>query len=524
MPPDPTPAPLISLRAVTKAYPGILANDRIDLDVAAGEIHALLGENGAGKSTLVRIMAGVTQPDSGEIRWQGAPVSIADPAAARRLGIGMVFQHFTLFETLTVAENIVLGGGAKGLDGSGVSGASRRALAARIRDVAARYGLAVDPERHVHGLSVGERQRVEILRCLLQEPRLVILDEPTSVLTPQEAAALFETLRRLAGEGRGILFISHKLEEVRALCQRATVLRQGRVVAAADPRTTPASELARLMVGADVPAPARAEPVPTGGVRLAVSVPHLPPTTPHGRALSGIDIALRGGELLGIAGVAGNGQSELLELLAGERLAPSPESVRLDGRPVGRLGPAERRRLGLATVPEERLGRGAVGEMSLAENALLTAAGAGLVKGGLVDAAATGAFAENVIARYAVAARGPAAEAQSLSGGNMQKYIIGRELLREPKVVVGAHPTWGVDVGAAAAIHRALVSLKARGAAILLISEDLDELLALADRVAVISRGRLSAPVAAAAADRGRLGELMAGLGAAPGREAAHAA
>ncbi|MBL8661279.1 MAG: ABC transporter ATP-binding protein [Candidatus Odyssella sp.] len=498
----PTP-PLIRLSGIVKAYPGCLANDRIDLSVAAGEIHALLGENGAGKSTLVKIMAGVVSPDAGEIRWQGAPVAIEGPAAARRLGIGMVFQHFTLFESLTVTENVALAAGTKGRD--------RKALAGRIAELAARYGLAVDANRHVHHLAVGERQRVEILRCLLEEPRLIVLDEPTSVLTPQEAEALFATLRMLAAEGRGILFISHKLDEVRALCQRATILRGGKRVGECDPRAESAASLARLMVGSDVTPARRGAPKAPGGEMLALAKLDLAPADPHGVPLHAIDLTVRAGEIVGIAGVAGNGQSELLAAVTGERLAPE-HAVRIAGVPAGRRASSYRRKLGLAVIPEERLGRGAVAEMSLAENAVLTAADQGLVSGGMVQSRAAAAYAKAVIERFGVVARGAGAAADSLSGGNLQKFILGREMLQNPKLLVAAHPTWGVDVGAAAAIHRALLALREAGAAILIVSEDLDELLAISDRVAAICGGRLSPVVPAEEAGRERLGQWMSGL------------
>ncbi len=495
--------PLIELRGITKAYPGCIANDRIDLAVGPGEVHALLGENGAGKSTLVKIMYGVVSPDEGELRWQGQAVTIDGPAAARRLGIGMVFQHFTLFETLTVAENVELGGSRR---------VDRRALAAKITEVAGRYGLAVDPARRVHNLSVGERQRVEIVRCLLEEPKLIILDEPTSVLTPQEADALFATLRLLAAEGRGVLFISHKLDEVRAVCTRATVLRAGKRVAGCDPRQESAASIARLMVGADVPEAKRGAARAPGAARLELTKLSWTPADPHGVPLRGLDLTINGGEIFGIAGVAGNGQTELLAAISGEATVGEPGAVRIGGKPVGRLGPAARRKFGLAVIPEERLGRGAVAEMSLTENSLLTAADEGLVRRGLVSGAAAERYARRVIGDFNVVARGPGAEARSLSGGNLQKYILGREILRKPTLLVAAHPTWGVDIGAAAAIHRALIGLRDAGAAILLISEDLDELLAITDRIAVISKGRLSPAGATVSAERGQLGEWMSGM------------
>ncbi|HEX7006950.1 MAG TPA: ATP-binding cassette domain-containing protein, partial [Alphaproteobacteria bacterium] len=370
------PAPRLELRGITKVFPGCLANDSIDLSVMPGEIHALLGENGAGKSTLVKIIYGVLEADRGSLFWEGRATTITSPAAARALGIFMVFQHFTLFETLTVAENIAL---------AARDGREAAALTARLPEVSERYGLSLDPRRYVHDLSVGERQRVEIVRCLLQEPRLLVMDEPTSVLTPQEVLRLFETLRRLAADGCSILYISHKLEEIQALCHRATVLRQGRVVGECDPQRESTATLARMMVGADLPPPTRAAVTRPAGDVLVVKGLTLPPDDPFGTRLDDIRLAVAAGEIVGIAGVAGNGQKELLSALSGERLAPGPGAILIDGRPAGRLGPAERRSLGLAVVPEERIGRGAVGELDLADNTLLTAYGRGLVRLGLID-------------------------------------------------------------------------------------------------------------------------------------------
>ncbi len=502
-PPIPESPPLIALRGIRKTYPGIVANDGIDLAMSAGEIHALLGENGAGKSTLVKIMAGIVRPDSGEIVWRGEPVRLDSPAAARRLGIGLVFQHFTLFETLTVTENIMLAAAAR-TDG--------KAVAARIAGLSSRYGLAVEPDRYVHDLSVGERQRVEILRCLSEEPQLVILDEPTAVLTPGEIASLFATLGRLAAEGHGILFISHKLEEVRTLCQRATILRAGRRVATCDPRRESTETLARHMVGSEPPPLPRRAAHDRGPERLRLNRLDLPPAAPHEVPLEGLDLTVRAGEILGIAGVAGNGQSELLKAIDGERAVTAPESIRIDGVAAGRLGPAARRKLGMAIIPEERIDRGAVGEMSLAENAVLTAAGAGLVENGIVRADRARRYAANVIEEFSIAAPGPEAAARNLSGGNLQRFILGREILRRPKLLVAAHPTRGLDIVATASVQRALVELCERGTAILIVSEDLDELLALCDRIIVISKGRFSPSVPAARADRGAIGAWMSGL------------
>ncbi|WP_207479238.1 ABC transporter ATP-binding protein [Arenibaculum pallidiluteum] len=497
------PVPRLEARGITKGFPGTLANDHVDLVLDPGEIHALLGENGAGKSTLVKIIYGVLKADSGTLLWEGRPVTIASPADARRLGIGMVFQHFSLFESLTAAENIALG-----LD----SAPRPRDLAARIREVSKRYGLDVDPDRHVFSLSVGERQRVEILRCLLQEPKLLIMDEPTSVLTPQEVSRLFETLRQLADEGVTILYISHKLEEIRSLCTQATVLRGGRIVGAVDPRTVSARTLAEMMIGGDLVVPAH-EPVESAHApRLVVRNLSSTSDDPFATELRDVSFEVRAGEILGIAGVAGNGQAELLAALSGESTTAA-DHVEIEGQAAGHLGPRARRALGLAFVPEERLGRGAVPEMTLAENAILGgAASRGLVRSGVIDGQGARAFADRIIDLFKVATRGHGAEARSLSGGNLQKFIIGREILNKPRLLVAAAPTWGVDAGAAAAIHQALIDLAADGAAVLVVSQDLDELFALCDRIAVMFHGRLSHPQPVGQTSVEQIGLLMGGL------------
>ncbi|MFL6547211.1 MAG: ABC transporter ATP-binding protein [Povalibacter sp.] len=473
----------LSLHGITKQYPSVLANDRVDLQIADGEIHALLGENGAGKSTLMKIVYGVVQPDAGRIEWEGRTVEIPNPAAARELGIGMVFQHFSLFETLTVAENISLA-----LD----SRQKPAQLANQIREVSEGYGLPVDPNRRVHSMSVGERQRVEIVRCLLQSPRLLIMDEPTSVLTPQAVRMLFGTLRRLAAEKVSILYISHKLDEVRELCDSATVLRSGRVSGNANPRAETNASLARMMVGGEIPE-CVLKPKSPGETRLQLNQLSMPSDDPFGTALHSLELQVRAGEIVGIAGVSGNGQRELLAAISGEMLAPTANSVVIAAKPAGKLTPALRRKLGLTFVPEERLGRGAVPDMSLADNALLTAHSAGLVNHGIVSTSAAREFARATIASFEVKAGSDQAPANSLSGGNLQKFIVGREVRLAPSVMVVAQPTWGVDVGAAQRIRQALIDLRDAGTAVLVISEELDELYSICDRLAVLSGGRLSA-------------------------------
>ncbi|WP_313202221.1 ABC transporter ATP-binding protein [Pseudomonas sp.] len=501
-----TPAHLrLELRAITKRYPGTLANDRVDLRIAAGEIHALLGENGAGKSTLMKIIYGVTRPDAGQLWWEGRPLQVDEPGQARRLGIGMVFQHFSLFETLTVAQNIALALGREA--------GSPKQLAPRIREVSQRYGMALEPERLVHSLSIGERQRVEIVRCLMQDIKLLILDEPTSVLTPREVEQLFVTLRTLAAEGCSILFISHKLNEVRALCHNATVLRAGRVSGACVPADCSDLQLARLMVG-DAEGLEASYPKRAGGLpRLRVDDLSWRNQDPFGTSFEHLRLEVRSGEIVGIAGVAGNGQDELLALLSGETRLPASERERisLDNQPMAHLHPDARRALGLAFVPAERLGHGAVPDMSLADNALLTAFQQGLVERGLVRSGKVRALAEQIIQRFAVKAPDAQATARSLSGGNLQKFILGREILQNPRLLVAAHPTWGVDVGAAAAIHRALIALRDAGAAILVISEDLDELLQISDRIGALCSGRLSPLKATDDTHSVEVGSWMAG-------------
>ncbi len=493
--------PRLELRHVTRRFGPLVANDDVALVVQPGEIHAVLGENGAGKSTLMKVIYGALRPDEGELLWDGRAVSPKSPHDARALGIAMVYQHFSLFETLTVAENVWLGlSGGKGL----------AEVAAGVRAKAAEYGLELEPERHVHTLSVGERQRVEIVRALLCEPRLLILDEPTSVLTPQAVEKLFVTLRKLAATGCSILYISHKLDEILSLCRACTVLRAGRVVGTCDPARESTGSLSRLMIGAEPPRVERRTSHP-GEVALEVRGLHLPRLHRFGVPLDGISLALRAGEVLGVAGVSGNGQAELLAAISGEDARAEPGAVRLSGRPVGRLGARERRKLGLHFVPEERLGRGAVPGLSLASNLLLTRSEA-LRAFGWIDRGALRRQTERIIGRFTVRASGPAAVARSLSGGNLQKYIMGREIDAVPRVLVVAQPTWGVDVGASAQIRSELLALRDAGCAVLLVSEELDELFEVADRLQVIARGRLSPSVPTEAATVELIGEWMSGL------------
>lgn len=504
--------PLLSLRGISKSYGAIQANQEIDLDVAPRSIHAILGENGAGKSTLMKLIYGVEQPDDGTAAWEGEPLSLASPAEARRKGIGMVFQHFSLFETLTVAENIQL-----------VVPGRKVELTERIRTLGRDFGLEIDPLAHVHALSVGERQRVEIIRCLMTNPKLLILDEPTSVLPPQLVDKLFDTLRRLRDGGVSILFISHKLEEIRAICDQATILRGGRVTGNVDPREHDAHELARMMIGRDMPEPIPALPLSGGERRLEIIGLDHTPDDPFAVPLTNISLTVRAGEILGIAGISGNGQSELAALISGETVLGREQRDRIFmmDRDVGTLDPAARRKLGLAFVPEDRLGRGAVPEMPLLLNSLLTAHPLKLLKRGLINRARASAFTRDCIREYDVRTPGPDAEAGSLSGGNLQKFIVGREIMLAPKLLFVAQPTWGVDISAASAIRQRLIALRNNGMAILVISEELEELFELSDFIQVLHHGTLSPPLLARNTKPEEIGRYM--IGAEPAGEKAFA-
>ncbi|MES2932848.1 MAG: ABC transporter ATP-binding protein [Pseudomonadota bacterium] len=492
----------LELQNITKRYPAVVANDGINLVVQAGEIHAVLGENGAGKSTLMKIIYGAVKPDAGCVVWNGQAVQIANPATARQLGIAMVFQHFSLFDTLTVAENIALGL---------PKNTRLDQLEKEITATANQYGLPLEPQRHVHTLSVGECQRVEIVRALLAKPQLLILDEPTSVLTPQAVSKLFETLRQLAAEGCSILYISHKLDEIRALCHTCSVVRGGKNTGTCDPRQESAAGLSRMMIGAEPPAMRHVEKV-AGAKMLAVNHLSLPKSHPFATKLSAISFDLYAGEILGIAGVSGNGQQELLAALSGEDTRASADAILLQGTPVGHEGPGKRRMLGLGFVPEERLGRGAVPEMSLANNILLSLQNPSTLRHGFIRVGALAKTAAAVIDRFKVKSGGAQALARSLSGGNLQKYIVGREVMREPKVLIVAQPTWGVDVGAAAQIRAELLALRDAGCALLVISEELDELFEISDRLVVIAKGRLSPSIKTADATVNLIGQWMSGL------------
>jgi simple sugar transport system ATP-binding protein len=504
-----TATELLRVEGVTKAYPGVVANSDVSFAISEGEVHALLGENGAGKSTLVKMIYGLVKPDSGRMMFRGQPYHPSEPRAARTAGVAMVFQHFSLFDALSVAENVALGM---------ENPPPMKELSGRIRAVSTEYGLPLDPGRMVGDLSAGERQRVEIIRCLLQDPKLLIMDEPTSVLTPQEVDILFKTLRQLSAEGTAILYISHKLEEIRALCDEATILRRGKVVATCTPREVSAREMAELMVGATLTPPARAG-TPKGEVALEVRGLSVASPIPFGTSLKDVSFSVARGEVLGIAGVAGNGQDELLLALSGE--LPSPAgAVRIAGRDAGAVGPNGRRAAGLVAAPEERLGHAAAPDMTLVENALLSGlVRKGLARRGFIDWGATEAFAAGIVKEFDVRTPGTHVAARALSGGNLQKFVVGRELSQAPTVIVINQPTWGVDAAAAASIRQAILDRAAEGAAVVVISQDLDELLEIADNFAAMNEGRLTPvrPVQGLTMDQ--IGLMMGG---AHGMEVAH--
>jgi len=505
------PAPLaIEMTGVTKRFGGVVANDNVDFAARAGEVHALVGENGAGKSTLMSIVAGLYRPDSGRLSVAGQAVQFRSPRDAIAHGVGMVYQHFMLVDSFTVAENAMLGQDGQGrrLDPAAVERDLRR--------IGDRYGLRVDPRARVWQLSVGEQQRVEIVRLLYRGARILIFDEPTAVLTPQEAAELVRTLRGMAAEGLCIVFISHKLDEVLAVADRITTMRRGRVVATVDPVAIDRRSLARMMIGRELqPADVRGHLLtPARAERPVLELRALRATGDRGLpALAGIDLTVRAGEILGIAGVAGNGQRELAEAITGLRSATNGQ-VLIDGRDLTNRPARAIARAGVAHVPEDRLGTGLVSGLDVAANAILRDyRRPPLARGPFLLGRSIAAFVDRLIARYDVKTSGQAARLRDLSGGNQQKLLLARELSGRPRLLVAVHPTRGVDIGATETIHRLLREQRASGLATLLISEDLDEVLDLADRVAVLCEGRIMGIVDAATADRDEIGLLMAGIG-----------
>ncbi len=495
----------LEMRQITKRFPGVLANDHVDFDVRAGEIHALLGENGAGKSTLMKILYGLYQPDEGDIFINGKRVAIQSPTDAIRHGIGMIHQHFMLVETVTVAENVALGLRAPHEPLLDLATVSRR-----IVELADRYGLQVDPGAVIHDLAVGERQRVEIIKALYRGAALLILDEPTAVLTPQEVEDLFQIFRHMAEEGHALIFISHKMNEIFALTDRVTVLRDGRVIGTKRTKETNKRELARMMVGREVLFTREKKPIQPGEVRLklehvnVVGKNHLP-------VLKDISFEVRSGEILGVAGVSGNGQRPLAESIVGLQHIASGH-VYIEGKEVTHYPPAEMYKIGLSYIPEERMHDGVIKDFSVADNAILQDhERPPFSRGIFLNFKAIEDHARELVRTFRIKTPGLKTPVKNLSGGNIQKLILARELSRGPRVLIAAQPTRGVDIGATEYIHARLLEQREQGLATLLISEDLDEVKALSDRIMVLYRGEIMGIVEAEKVTIEELGLMMAG-------------
>ena len=497
---------LLEMRGVTKRFPGVVANNNIDLDVRYGEVHTLLGENGAGKSTLVKILFGLYQADEGEILLRGKPIDIDSPSAAIDSRVGMIHQHFMLVPTLTVCENVALG-----------TTSDRRpftdleSVATRISDISNEHGLAVDPSVKVEHLSVGER-RVEIIKALYRDAELLVLDEPTAVLTPKEVEDLFLILRRMADSGKGLIFISHKLREVMSLSDRITVLRDGEVVGETTPSATNRQELAQMMVGRDVRLTPDLPEIKLGAKRLALS-----DLTVIGDnetvAVNKVSFDIHAGEILGIAGVSGNGQRELAEAIAGLREIEPGSSIELDNSDVTLCSTHERREKGLGFIPEERIPDGAIPDFTVSENLVLVNHGdENFTKRGLFSFDSIRSHNAELVSDFDVKTPSIETPTSSLSGGNIQKVILARELSAKPTFLLACQPTRGVDIGAAEYIHNRLIEQRDIGTATLLISEDLDEVIGLSDRIAVMYEGEIISIVSGEDAERNKIGLLMAGV------------
>jgi ABC-type uncharacterized transport system ATPase subunit len=496
----------LEMKGITKLFPGVVANDRVDFDVRAGEVHALLGENGAGKSTLMKVLYGMYEPDEGEIRLNGEAVSIDSPTDAIDQGIGMIHQHFMLVDTLTVTENVALG-----LPSSRGPLTDPERVAERIRELGDIYGLDVDPDAYIWQLAVGQRQRVEIIKALYRGAALLILDEPTAVLTPQEVDEFFVTLRQMVKDGHAVIFISHKLHEVLAISNRVTVLRDGKRVDSCETAGCTKADLARMMVGREVILkPERAE-VQRGDVRLAIKNLHAE-SDREMPALRGVDLELYSGEILGLAGVSGNGQRELAEVITGLRPATQGQIV-LEGKDVTGQLPGALTEEKLAYIPEERMKDGVIKEFTVAENEILRDHGRQpFARNGFQNLRVIAEFADRLIEGFQIKTPSRDTQVKNLSGGNIQKVVLARELSREPRVLIAAQPTRGVDIGATEYVHSVLLEEREKGNAILLISEDLDEIMGISDRIAVIFEGRIMDVVDAELATPEQLGLLMAGV------------
>ena len=489
--------------AINKEFGSVRANNDISINVKSSQIHALLGENGAGKSTLVKIIYGLLQPDSGSMTFLNKEFSPKSPKDARALGVGMVFQHFSLFEPLTAFENIILG-----LDKE----LGEKELSASVIKLSESYGLEVNLSSFIGDLSAGERQRVEIIRALIQKPKLLIMDEPTSVLTPFECESLFRTLKKLASEGTSILYISHKLKEIADLCDTASVLRKGELVGEYDPKKMTAKELGEIMVGQSLFEPKRPVATNKNDRVLALTTNEVKPDTQFGVTLKNIDLEVYQSEILGIGGVAGNGQEELMQILTGEKIDQSVSLKYMDND-IQMLNPRERREMGLAFAPEERLGHAAVANLNLLENSLITDPKKRFLKKmGFINFVELNLYTNEIIEKFNVKTTGASALASSLSGGNLQKFVVGRELGQKPSLFVVNQPTWGVDALSAANIRQAIVEIANMGAAIILISQDLDEILEISNKVAFLNNGNLSRPTNTADIKSDEIGAIMGGI------------
>jgi simple sugar transport system ATP-binding protein len=497
---------LLEMNGITKRFPGVLANDNIDFDVRAGEVHALFGENGAGKSTLMRVLYGFYQADSGKVYLDEKQVSIGSPAAAISLGIGMIHQHFMLVPTLTVAENVSLG-----LKSTRGPLKDIRRVSARIEELSSLYGLDVKPSALIWQLSVGERQRVEIIKALYRQSRLLVLDEPTAVLTPREVDDLFRVLKKMASEGCGLVFISHKIREVLALSDRITVLRAGKRIATVPASEVTGEQLAEMMVGRQIGAEGLSLDASSGEVRLKVR--DLLVRGDRGTdAVRGLSLDVRAGEIVGIAGVSGNGQRELGEAVAGLR-PPLRGSIQIDGVELAGKKAAAARGVGLGYVPEERMRDGVIGDFTVAENLMLVDSDKrACVRFGFLRRASVRARAKELVTMFDVRTPGIDTPTRNLSGGNIQKLILARELSGQPKVLLVAQPTRGIDVAAARYIHERLREEAAKGIAVVVISEDLDEVIALSNRIMVMYEGVIIGEANPRTTSREAIGLMMAGV------------
>jgi simple sugar transport system ATP-binding protein len=496
----------VELRGITKRFPGVLANEDVSLTFEPGQVHALLGENGAGKSTLVNVLFGLYQPDEGEVLLDGEPVTFKGPADAIAAGIGMVHQHFMLVPVFTVAENVMLGTEATQRFGF----LDRRAARRQVEDLSARYGLEVPPDATIEDLPVGIQQRVEIVKALYRDARCLILDEPTAVLTPAEIEELLNIVRELKADGRAIVFITHKLREVLAVADRISVLRRGRVVGTTTPDETDANKLATLMVGRDVKLVVDRGPAAPAATKLEARGLTVLDEQEHA-VVDDITLEVRAGEILAVAGVDGNGQSELVQAVTGLR-HPAAGSIWIDGRDMTHTGPGERIDHGLAHIPEDRQRTGLVGAFSIADNLVLNRwRSRPYARGVRIDRDAVAHHADELIDSFDIRTPSSRVAVQTLSGGNQQKVIVAREFAHDASVLVLSQPTRGLDVGSIQYIHGRIVEQRDAGAAVLLVSSELDEVMALADRVVVMYRGRIAGELSAERLTRDNVGILMAG-------------